>query len=387
MEKQEIYDYIDSQKDSMMFLWENIVRIESRSQEIEGVKKLASHIDTYLSAMNFNTHKYIFENAGPSLAAFNRSRELPPVVLMAHMDTVHPKGTFGSDVFVRDGEFVYGPGVYDCKGGIVIAILTLKALEHAGYNKRQLKLILSGDEEVAHTLSNHKGSEVYAEEARGAALAFNCESALLNGDVIMQRKGGAIIKVTVKGIASHAGNAPQAGASAIAEAARKIVAIEALTDYNGTCFNCGEIRGGTGANVIPALCEFKIGMRFITNADYEIALEQLTKICNENADARVHSELEVETVFRAMEKTAKSDALLKLYADACEEAGLARPEGVFSGGCSDGAYISMLGIPVLCGVGVRGSDNHSRKERAVEASICERAKALTTAILNIPDDF
>lgn len=387
MNKQQIYDYIDSQKDSMMLLWENIVRLESPSADLQGVKEVAAHLDTYLTAMGLNTRKYIFESAGPSLAAFTPSRSLPPVVLMAHMDTVHKKGSFGDKLFVRDGEYVYGPGVYDCKGGIVIAFLVLKALAYAGYDKRQIRLILSGDEEVAHSLSNQKGCEVYAEEAAGAAAAFNCESGLLNGDIVTQRKGGAVVKVTVHGVSAHAGNNPRAGASAIVEAARKILEIEAHSDPDGTSFNCGQITGGTGSNVVADRCEFMLGIRFLSNEEYEKALQFLEELLSRSSDPRIHSEFQVQAVFKAMEPTEKTDALMKVYSDACEELGLDRPGSVLSGGCSDSAYISMQKIPVLCATGVRGSDNHSPKERAVEASILERAKILTTAILNLPDDF
>lgn len=104
------------------------------------------------------------------------------------MDTVHKPGSFGDDLFRRDGEYVYGPGAYDCKGGIAIAVLVMKALMAFGYDKRQLKLILSGDEEVAHSLSGGKGIDVYTEEIAGCAAAFNCESGLLNGDVVTRRK-------------------------------------------------------------------------------------------------------------------------------------------------------------------------------------------------------
>ncbi|MCD8217872.1 MAG: peptidase dimerization domain-containing protein [Clostridiales bacterium] len=102
-------------------------------------------------------------------------------------------------------------------------ILVIKTLQHLGYDKRQLRLLLSGDEEVAHALSHGEGSRVYD-------AAFNCESGMLNGDVVYRRKGGAIIKITVHGVSAHAGREPEKGASAIREAARKILRIEELSN-------------------------------------------------------------------------------------------------------------------------------------------------------------
>lgn len=384
---QEICDYIDSREQSMTKLWEQMVRIESPSAEKAEVNRLAAHLDTYLDAMGLWRKKVAFEAAGSSLVAQTEAGELPAVALMAHMDTVHPIGRFGDDAFRRDGDKIYGPGVYDCKGGIAVAILVIAALQHFGYRKRQLRLILSGDEEVAHSLSKGGGCQVYADAAAGCAAAFNCESGLLNGDVVYRRKGGGIVAITVHGVSAHAGKEPEKGASAIREAARKILKIEELSDPNRALFNCGIVKGGTTSNAIPDRCDIAVGIRFPTNQDLENALKQLQEICDDNADPRVHAELEIKTVFKAMEPVAGAERLLHLYQDACAELGFPRPQPVYSGGCSDAAYITMLGIPVLCGVGVRGDASHTVNEYAVASSLTEQAKKIVLTILSMPDDF
>lgn len=385
--EKKILDYIHSHEKEMIDLWEKLVYIESQSQCREGVNELAAHIDTYCSAMGLDTKKYIFEKAGPSLVAFTEEKELGGIILMAHIDTVHPKGSFGTNLFKCQESFVYGPGVYDCKGGIVVALFTIRSLQSIGYNKRQIKLILSGDEEVAHELSDGQGIEVYKNESKECIAAFNCESGLMNGDVITRRKGGGVVKIIVTGIASHAGNAPKDGASAIKEAAYKILDIEKLTNFEGTTFNCGKITGGVGSNVIPEHCEFEVGIRFHTNKDYETALNQLRKICESNYDPLTNTKMEVITTFKAMEITEKTDSLFKIYQNSCEELGFSRPDSIYSGGCSDAAYIATEGIPVLCGLGVRGSGNHSKNERAVKSSLVEQTKKLVQTIINLPDDF
>ena len=88
MEMRQVYEFMDSQYESMVHLWKEIVLIESDSNNIEGVNMLASHMDTYLVAMGLVTKKYTFPNAGASVAAWTPKTELAPVVLMAHMDTV-----------------------------------------------------------------------------------------------------------------------------------------------------------------------------------------------------------------------------------------------------------------------------------------------------------
>lgn len=193
--------------------------------------------------------------------------------------------------------------------------------------------------------------------------------------------------VTVYGVSAHAGKEPEKGASAIRAAARKILKIEELSDPDRVLYNCGVIKGGTTSNAIPDRCEFTVGLRFPTNQDLEDALKALQAICDDDPDPRIHAEMEMKTVFKAMEPVAGTGQLLQLYQDSCERLGFSRPQPVYSGGCSDAAYISMLGIPVLCGVGVRGDASHTANECAVASSLTEQAKKIVLTILSMPDDF
>ncbi len=383
MNFEEICAYIDSQFDASMDLWQQIVKIESPSKDKQQVDFLASHLDTYLSALGMKTTKIFFEHAGASLYACTKEGKKEPVALMGHMDTVHPVGSFGNEVIRIDGNTIYGPGVYDCKGGIVVAILVIRALIHAGYDERQLRLILASDEEVAHTLSKEEGVAVYTEYAKGCKVAFNCESALLNGDVITGRKGGEIITIKVHGVSAHAGRNPEQGASAIKAAAQLIVAIESMSDPEKVLFNCGTIKGGSSANVIPSECEFSVGLRFKDNQSYQNALSEINLLTHDINDSRIHVEVLEEAGYMAMEKVPGTDELFQLYAQTCKDLGYRIPEEVYSGGCSDASFVTSIGVPALCGVGVRGSDNHAKTERAVISSVCEQAKKIVGTILKL----
>jgi len=388
MDVMELYRLVDEAEPQARDLWKHLVEMESPSSCKEGIDQIVAHLDTYAGALGLHTRKYQYEKAGSSLAAWTAPGTLPGIALMAHMDTVHKQGTFTGELFRVDGDAVHGPGVYDCKGGIAVAFLAVRALQQLGYRKRQLKILLIGDEEVAHSFSSGKSTELYEKEIPGCCCAFNCESGFLNGDVAVQRKGGGIMEITVHGVEAHAGNAPQQGASAIAEAAGKISRIEALSDWeSGKLYNCGVIAGGTGANVIPGTCRFQVGLRFITNADFEEELQNLKDICEDNRDPRVKTECCNKGLFRAMEYTEKTQELLRIYQEACVAMGLPAPQGVRSNGCSDACFVTVQGIPVLCGTGVRGEFNHSLKEYALLSSLPEQAKKICTAILNLPDDF
>lgn len=386
--KTQVLQEIDRLEPAYVQVWEEIVRRESSSYEKAGVDAVADYLTAVMEEIGLDVSRVHFERAGDSLQA--RTRQIadaakPPVLLMAHMDTVHQKGSFGEETFRREGEFVCGPGVFDCKGGIAVALLATQALLAAGYREREIRFVFSGDEEVSHALSDFQGIHVYEEMAEGAAAAFNCESAMMNGDVVTGRKGGAEFTITVHGVASHAGRDPEKGASAIREMARKILAIEALTDYQGTTYNCGVIEGGTVPNTIPAECRIHVDVRYRTNEGYEEAVRCLQEITADCLDPRVHAEIELNSRFGAMERTAGTDALYATYREACRELFEADrlPEEAYTGGCSDAAWVTRMGVPTLCGVGIRGMGNHTLEEKAVIASLGEQAKKLALTILEL----
>ena len=385
MEMRQVYEFMDSQYESMVHLWKEIVLIESDSNNIEGVNMLASHMDTYLVAMGLVTKKYTFPNAGASVAAWTPKTELAPIVLMAHMDTVYPKGSFGEKLWNQQLGVVYGGGVYDCKGGVAIALLVAKALQYAGYKKRQIKVLLTGDEEMAHELSGGKSLAVFKDNVPGAAVAFSCEAAPANGDVVLQRKGANIITIKVKGITAHTGKDPMKGASAIREAARVVESLEALNDYpDGVICNVGRINGGSAVNTVPDYCEITASLRYSSMTMYNEAMQKIREICNHPRDARISLTLEEGAKVPAMEKVAKTEALFELYQDACHKLGYKAPAGIYAGEASDAAYTTLEGIPTICGCGVRGGENHTLKEWAYEASVVENAKKIVATIMNLP---
>ena len=380
--------YLDRCQNEMLRLWETVVRLETPSADPAAVDKLASHLDTYCNALGMETEKFRPEGAGTCLSAWTAERALSPVLLLGHMDTVHPTGSFpGGTWTVKDDGCVSGPGVHDCKGGLVIALYVIRALQYAGYDRRQLKLALASDEETAHTLSKRQVVEYLQTTAKGCGAAFTFESGLPDGGVVTRRKGGGIMKLTVSGIASHAGTAPEKGASAVLEAAKKIVAIHALSDPAHVTYNCGIIHGGTSANVVPDHCEVSVAIRFHTNRDCQEAMEQLRTICDTVETPGTHCTLGPLVGFPAMEETERTAELFAVYRSASEALGLGTPGTVYSAGCSDSAYTTALGIPTLCAVGVLGAGQHSQNEHARLDSLLTQAKRLTAAILALPDSF
>ena len=387
-QQEKAYSYLEQYHSEMISLWEEFVRLESPSAVPEAIDEVARHLDTYCRALGMATDKFKVDGSGTCVEAETASRALSPIMFLGHIDTVHPIGSFpGGPWSIREDGWVYGPGVHDCKGGMIIALYVIRALQHAGYDKRQLKLLVVGDEEVGHATSKMESVNFLRKHAEGCGAVFTFESGSMNGDIVTRRKGGGNIKLTVDGIASHCGLAPKDGASAIREAARKIVAIEDITDYDNILFNCGKISGGTAVNTIPANCSVDICIRFQTNKDKDDGIAALHEICGKVETPNTKCTVGPMMGFPAMEETEKTGELVALYQDACESLGLDRPATLHVAGCSDSAYTTSMGIPTLSGGGVRGVGNHSINEHADPASLLTQAKKLVATILAMPDSF
>lgn len=377
--------YLDGRQAEMLQLLKRLVEMETPSADKDAVSRLARHLDTYCDAMDMACRKTHYDGAGDALTACTRQGTQRPIALIAHMDTVHPAGSW-PELFRQDGDKLYGPGVFDCKGGIVIALFAVKALRACRYHDRQIRLILSSDEESGHMLSGGLGGQLFEQECADCAFAFNCESGSMNNEVVTQRKGGAVIRIDVKGIAAHAGRNPEMGASAIRTAARLVESLEALTTPDGNLFNCGKIAGGTGSNIIPDSCSISLGLRYLSNADYEDALKNLERLCAQTPLPGTSASFTVLARYPAMEKTPGTDALAAVYDEASRELGYGPVSFVSTGGCSDSAFVTQTGVPTLCALGIGGANAHTKEEYALLSSLVPQCKKLVAAILSLPDD-
>ena len=278
----EIYEvirsYVDEHKQPMLQLWEELVNTESGSRNLDGVAKVTDILRREMEDMGMRTRVIPMENAGGVLVGeWNWESGKAPLLFLGHMDTVFPDGTVEKNPFRVDEEgFAHGPGVLDMKPGLDIALYATRALAAAGWKERPIKCIFAGDEENLHMFSNAK--QAMQQEALGGLAAFNFETGYLDDNFVVGRKGGGPVRLTVHGVAAHSGNAPEKGRSAILEAARKVVELEACNDLEaGRLLNCGKITGGIGENTIPDQCVVQIGLRFNTSRQKEELLMALEK--------------------------------------------------------------------------------------------------------------
>lgn len=386
---EEAFNFIENEKENMLNLWVDLCKIESPSIDTAGVNEAIEFLNKKLISYGMETKIHKFSEGGNSITAFfnNNSSDLEMAIL-GHLDTVHKKGLFGDEVVKVDKEhdIIYGPGVLDCKGGVVVGALVARALNHINFDK-VVKLAYSGDEEVGHRYTLGEGAKFFMNELKGFKACVDCETGFVDGRVVVGRKGAAHFEINIKGKAAHSGNEPQNGISAIKEAAYKIIDIENSNDYNSIHYNVGVINGGTTQNSIPENCTLSINVRFKKVSDIETIEKFLQSITDKSYIPGTQSTLTQLSFSEPMEETSKNLQLFEILKKNSEELGFGTPYPCYLGGGSDAAYSVLLGIPTLCALGVKGYENHTIRERAVISSLVERSKLIVKTILTLPESF
>jgi glutamate carboxypeptidase len=295
------------------------------------------------------------------------------ILVLTHMDTVHPKGTLtGRLPFRRDGDKLYGPGLYDMKGGAYLAVAGYRALVQAGVETaRPITFLFTPDEEVGSPTSR----AMIEEEARKAAYVLVTEPARDGGKIVTARKGVARFTLSTHGRPAHAGTSHQHGRSAIREMAHQILAVEGMTDYKrGITTTVGLIKGGSAANVTPETCTAEIDLRVpdpVIGAEMVARLRGLTSV---DPDVAVRVEGDINRP--AYPKTEMIVGMLSHAQAVARSIGFDLEDCPMTGGGSDGNFTAALGIPTLDGLGIDGAGAHTLDEHGLVSSILPRARLL-----------
>ena len=277
----------------------------------------------------------------------------------------------------RDGGRLHGPGTFDMKGGIAIALGAIAALRATGTPHPPTTLLWTTDEEIGSATSR----DMIEAEARQCAAVLVLEPALPGGALKTARKGCGQFELTVHGVSAHAGLDPGKGSSAIHELATQIAAIERLQDLpRGISVNVGLISGGSRPNVVAEHARATIDVRAPTRdaADaVDLAFRALHPV-------RPGTRLTLTGGFERppMERT---PAVGALFARACAIAsslGQDLNEGAAGGG-SDGNFTAALGVPTLDGLGAIGDGAHAAHEYVEVASLPFRAALLAGLLSDI----
>ncbi len=378
-----LFSEIDRLYTEYLDILEDICNIESPTDFKSGVDAVGRYCADIADRLGFSVRTFAHEISGDTfLITMNDTAEGAPVVLSAHMDTVHPIGAFGTPAVRRDSENMYGPGVMDCKGGIAAALLAMHALKNIGFKNRPIKLFLQSDEENSSRTSNKKTVAEMCEAGRGAVCFLNLEG-YVAGTAVTERKGIIRYRFDVHGMAIHAARCAY-GKNAIAEAAAKILELEKMKDVDGLTCSCDIISGGTALNSVPENCSFSVDIRFANTEELERARETVRRVADTNFFVDGCScDITELSVRSAMPRSEANLALLERINEIYEEMSMPTLKARFCVSGSDAAYITAAGIPCIDCIGTEGGNIHSTREFVKLASLSESAKRIASVALCI----
>jgi glutamate carboxypeptidase len=371
----EINDFVE-QNDATLDMLKQLAELESPSDDKAALDRFADRMELELARLGGRVIRYKQPVRGDHLEAHWGSVDPQKrILVLCHVDTVHPLGTLARMPLVeRDGR-LHGPGVEDMKGGITIFLTAVRLLrEKKAWTERPVTALFTSDEEIGSETSR----SLIEQQARRSALVLCLEPSMPDGSLKTWRKGVGDFELTTRGRAAHAGSDHQVGRNAIEEMAHQVLAIQSLTNYEkGTTLNVGVINGGTRPNVVPDKAHALIDLRVIDPQEAERVARLLLSL----QAVMDGTTLEV-TGGMNRPPMPRDERMVQTFQKAkaiAARLGLALTEGGTGGG-SDANFVAPLGVPVLDGLGARGDGAHSEREHILISSLAERS-ALLAALL------
>lgn len=379
----EVFKKIDETSENYYKIWQDCCNIESPSDFKSGVDAVGDYFVSLAKKRGWKVEILKQEVSGDVVCiTMNADSTARPVSISGHIDTVHPVGLFGNPAVRTDEEKIYGPGVADCKGGVVAGFLTMDALEQCGYTDRPVMLLLQTDEEVGSKFSNKATINYICEKSKDAVVFFNTENSGGTTSTI-GRKGIVSYEFEVTGQEGHSARCATEGANAIIDAAHKMIELDKLKDDKGITCNCAVVNGGSVLNTIPGKCVFKVNFRFRTNEQQkwiENYVNALSRTVYVKGTSCTVKEIGSRVTMEVTEQTIK---LLEKANEIYTENGLTILEPTYMNGGSDAAYVTAAGIPCIDTIGVIGGGSHSKDEFAYLNSLALSAKRMAAIIYNI----
>ena len=375
---------VESRMPWMLVRLQKLVEMETPSSDKAAVDGAADVVGVWCEALGGKVKRHAQKAHGDLLEVFfapvgAKTSTLPkPVMLLGHLDTVWATGTLAKMPWREDKKKIYGPGVYDMKSGVLMAMTAIAALQDCNLLHVPVVLLLVSEEEIGSPVSRPVTEKI----ARECSAAFVMEPAQgLQGAYKTARKGIANYELRVKGVASHAGVDFAQGHSAILELMRLLAKVETFTNLKrGLTVNPGVIGGGTRSNVIAAEAWADVDVRIAKEADAARVekmfrgLKCTDKACSLTVTGGMNRP--------PMERKPGTVALFKRAQKIASAIGVELDEAA-TGGASDGNFTASVGTPTLDGMGPVGEGAHAPHESLVKSSLVERTVLLAGMIANI----
>lgn len=366
-------DRVDS--DAILGNIRNIVEIESPSRHAAGVNRVLETIARSFEGTGAASERELTADSFGDilLVRCDPTRNEPGILVLSHMDTVHPVGTLASKLtYRREGDRVYGPGIYDMKGGLMLAVEAFRRIAQA---RRRTKLpitfLFTPDEELSSPVSRR----VIEREARGQRYVLVTEPARDGGKVVTERKGIGVFVIRTRGRPAHAGGDPDKGRNAIVAMAEIVLAINVLNDpRRGITTSVGLIAGGTARNTVAEECMIEVDLRFCDPANASEMEAKLKALKSSRPD--IETTVTGKITRPPFVHGRGVDLVFDKAATIAKEIGFNLKRAPRVGGGSDGNFTVAMGIPTLDGLGVDGDGAHTNHEYMLFSSIEPRTRLL-----------
>ncbi len=387
--------FLDDKREPMFATLQDWCAINSGSSNLDGLRTMHAALseafavlDVEIETVASKPHPVVtaagekIEMAvGDMLRIVKRPQAPVRVLFSGHMDTVfavdHP---FQSGKLLDD-DTLNAPGAADMKGGLLVMLYALQAVENSAMaDQIGYEVLINADEEIG----SHGSAHMLTQAAKRAQFACIYEPALADGTLAGARKGSGNFAAIIKGKSAHAGREHHLGRNALVAAAEFVAGIDKLSGgREGLTVNIARVDGGGPNNVVPDLAVVRFNVRVAEHDDADWLLERAgALITNINAHDGITAELTGGFTRPPKPMTPKLLAFFNALKAAGEDLGLAidwKP----TGGCCDGNNIAAAGIPVIDTLGVRGANIHSTQEYAKLDSLVERAKLSALLLLKI----
>ncbi|GAA3400065.1 M20 family metallopeptidase [Paenibacillus hodogayensis] len=377
----DIRRYLDGQLQEMLNTLRELVELESPSRDKRLTDRLGAHLAELFEKLTGGTALVIDNEPFGNHIRGEWGEGPEQILLLAHLDTIWQEGDLADMPFRIEEDRVYGPGVFDMKGGIVQGLYALRALRELDKPLAAKVVFLCTSDEEIGSLSSRPLIE---EEARKSRYVLVLEPAMgPQGALKTSRKGMGLFHLEVQGVSSHAGVDHRNGRSAIEELAHQIIALHSMTDYEqGTTVNVGIISGGTASNVVADKAEAEIDLRIASRSEADQVVPLIKALVPQTEGTTVKVEGGINRY--PLERTARVAEMFEIARSiAKEELGLDLSEAGTGGG-SDGNFTAPL-APTLDGLGAVGDGAHAKHEHLILSQMPVRSALLAHLLAKLDE--
>lgn len=374
-----IYAWLLAHEHSIVRLLERMVKIESPSNEKAAVDRMGAMIAAEWKRRGARVTILRNRGHGDHIRAeisLGRGHSAGQTLVLGHLDTVYPFGTLRKTPCRISSGRLFGPGSFDMKAGLAIALAAADALSAQRIAPcSKLVFLWTSDEEIG---SGSSRRAIEAEARRSKAVLVLEPAFGRDGRLKTQRKGVGEAEIIVTGRSAHAGIDPESGVNAVHELALQITRLRKLNNpRRGITVQANVVDGGTASNVVPERARALVDLRVARVEDVARLNRKLRALRPILRGAKI--EIRGGVNRPPMERTPESRRLFALAQTLARGIGFTLGEAATGGG-SDGNFTSALGIPTLDGLGAVGEGAHSPRECVFLRSLPQRAALLASLL-------